>query len=383
MRNLAQAVPSAPMTVALSLVPKARVVTSIRAIGEAAWNACYAGEIEDYGYLLAIEEAGIAGFSWRYAVVEAEGQLLAAMPAFLTDYRLDTTLDPGRVRDAIRAVRRVLPRFLTLKLACLGSPETECGRIGFHPSVAAADRPAVAASLLAAFEAMAAAEGASLLGVKDVPDDQRELWDATAPHYSPLPGMAGSTLDIDFTSIDAYLARLSKESRKDMRRKLKAAADVRVEYHTDVVAELPRIFELYRATKNRSDFQFEELTGAYFTGVLRHMPGRAVMAMYYAGDRLIAANLLLKDEASLLDKFFCSGDEARAYNLYFVSWFENLRYCLAHGYRTYRSGQASYANKRRLKSRFEPNTMYFRHRRRTINALLKRIAPLLAMGDES
>ena len=91
---------------------------------------------------------------------------------------------------------------------------------------------------------------------------------------------------------------------------------------------------------------------------------------------------MLKDEASLLDKFFCSGDEARAYNLYFVSWFENLRYCLAHGYRTYRSGQASYTIKRRLKSRFEPNTMYFRHRRPWMNALLQRVVPLLAMGDE-
>ncbi len=74
-------------------VPRVRTAASIVEIDREAWNACYPGEIEDYDYLLTVEAAGIEGFQWRYITLVHGGQVIAAMPAFLTDYRLDTTLE--------------------------------------------------------------------------------------------------------------------------------------------------------------------------------------------------------------------------------------------------------------------------------------------------
>src|ERR1700680_2877719 len=104
----------------IGLVAQARVVDTISAIGAEAWNACFSRELEDYDYLLAVEEAGIAGFSWRYVKVEENGRVLAVMPAFLTDYYLDTTLDESALRRGVGRIRQRFSRFLTMKLACLG-----------------------------------------------------------------------------------------------------------------------------------------------------------------------------------------------------------------------------------------------------------------------
>ena len=68
----------------------------------------FLGLAEDWDCLLSIEEAGIAGFEWRYVTVFDEGSILAAIPLFLCDYALDTTLEDSVVR---RAVRRIRSRF--------------------------------------------------------------------------------------------------------------------------------------------------------------------------------------------------------------------------------------------------------------------------------
>lgn len=366
----------------LSLLAHGRVVNSLHHIDPAAWNACFPGELEDYYYLLAVEEAGIAGFSWRYIMIEEHGRIIAAMPAFLADYHLDTTLEDGRLRRAIRLIRNYIPRFMTMKLACLGSPETECGLVGFHPSVGNAHKEELLNQLVTAFEHYAKMEGYKLIGIKDIPAQHKALWKQAVPDYSAMPGMETAHLDIDFASIDEYLLRLSHSSRKDMRRKLKNACEIRIEQRTNIDDVLPQVLALYKDTKERSEFQFEELTEGYFCGVLSQMPARALCTLYWHGDTLLAANLLLKDKHKLLDKFFCmDGVRGREHNLYFLSWFYNLQYCLDQRIPQYQSGQACYDNKLRLRSRLNPNWMLFRHTNPLINRVLRLIAPLLAMGE--
>ena len=362
------------------VTPCTRMLDSLRHIPRASWDACFPDAAEGYDYLLAAEDAALPGFRFRYVTVCAGDRVLLAAPMFFSDYGLETTLEEGRLRRAITAVRRYVPRFLMMRLACLGSPVTECAPIGFHPEVPEHERPALFTRLLHDFERTAREAGATLLAVRDLTETQNFLHPCLA-RYGRMPGLPGACLDIDFADIDAYLARLSKETRKDMRRKLKSRSEIRIERRTNIDDVLPQVLELYRETKARSTLQFEDLTAAYFSGVLAGMPTRALCTLYYAGDRLLAANLLLHDRDTLIDKFFCMSEAGRAHNLYFVSWFYNLELCLEYGLRRYRSGQAAYAGKLRLKSRLEANDMYFRHVRPWVNALLLRIAPLFALGD--
>lgn len=361
-------------------MPEARVVASLAEIGRDAWEACFPGALEGYDYLCAVDAAGLAGFDWRYVVVEEGGRTLCAAPAFFTDYSLDTTLtDLGR--RLVAATRRLAPRAFTVRMACLGSPCTEDVCLGFAPDAAPERRAELLEILLRGFEAAAAEAGCWLLAVKDAPEAQREAWAAAARRvgYQPTSGMPSAELPISFADLDGYLATLSRSTRKDMKRKLSAMADLRIEVVQDLGGLEPRILELYRQTRERSDLQFEELTAAYFTGVLQRMGERALCVLYWAGEELIGFNLLLQDGVTLLDKFFCM-ESARgpAFNLYFVSWFTNVRLCLERGLSRYQSGQAAYETKLRLGSRLIGAEMYFRHRRPLVNRVLAWAAPLLA-----
>lgn len=359
---------------------RSRVVRSIHEIGREAWDACFPGALEAFDYLSAVEGARLAGFDWRYVVVERDGQILAAAPGFFTDYSLDTTLsDFGR--RMIAATRRFAPRAFTVRMACLGSPCLEDVGLGFSAAAAGHNRLVLVETLLDGFAAAATQAGCWLMAVKDAPEPQRGLWAsaARAAGYQATPGMPSAVLPIDFTDMDGYFARLSAGTRKDMRRKLKALDHLRVEVVHDLTGLEDRVLELYRQTRERSDLQFEELTAAYFSGVLAHMGERALCVLYWAGEDLVGFNLLLTDGETLLDKFFCM-ESARGpeLNLYFVSWFTNVRLCLERGLSRYQSGQAAYENKLRLGSRLIGADMYFRHRRPLVNRALAWAAPLLA-----
>ncbi|AVA23382.1 MULTISPECIES: peptidogalycan biosysnthesis protein [unclassified Rhizobium] len=364
--------------------PVAEVHFSIRAIGRDAWNACFHDQVEDYDCLLAIEEAGIEGFEWRYITVAEDGRISAAMPAFLCPYALDTTLEEGALRRGIRWVRQRFAGFLTLRLACLGSPCTETGAVGFHPDVPPERREVLFAELLSFFEQLAATEDCALMGLKDIPQPVAPALDGplSARRYAMIGGLPTAWLDIDFKTIDEYLARLSSGTRKDMRRKLKSFARVRVEIRTDFGDFLPEVMRLYHDTRNRSEWQFEELTAGYFEGILSRMDGRSFCAFYFVDDRLLAANLIVHDGRAAIDKFFCmDGEEGRPYNLYFLSWFTNLRYCLEHGIGRYQSGQAYYENKMRLGSKLTANAMFFRHRNPVLQKILRLVSPLFSTDE--
>ncbi|MFK0690104.1 GNAT family N-acetyltransferase [Mesorhizobium sp. IMUNJ 23033] len=359
------------------------VATSIRHIGKLVWNACFQDEIEDYDYLVAVETSGMEGFTWRYLALFEDGRAVAAIPLFLTEYQLETTMDSQRLRGIVQRIRRHLPSFLALKLACLGSPCTETCVPGFHPDVPSARKPELLAALLVGFERFAGMQGCSLRGVKDFPntlgEELRRVLDDKG--FAAIPGMPTAWLDVDFSSIDDYLGRLSAGTRKDMRRKLKSSQYIRIEARTDLTDLLPRVLCLYQGTRNRSDWKFEALTAGYFAGVLENMPGRSLCFCYYVGETLLAANLLVRRDGALIDKFFCMDAQGRRYNLYYLSWFNNLSYCIEQGIKRYQSGQSSYDSKLRLGSKLTANTMFFKHRNPVVQRLLRLVAPLMSIDE--
>ena len=358
-----------------------RVARSLAEIDRSHWNALYPGEIEDYDYLRAVEAAGLPGFMWRYALVEERGRLIAAAPGFITSYSLDTTL--GNVGRALtHEIRRLLPGALTIRLACLGSPCTETTLFGFSPDLTHEARGAALRMLISAFEKDAAQAHAGLVAIKDTPETLAPILRTIAKPlgYFALPGMPSAYLDIDFANIEEYISHLSAETRKDMRRKLRSRTHIRLEWHPDISRHLEQITALYNATLARADMKFEELTPEYFQGTLHNKPNQSICALYYFADELLAFNLLLHDSHTLLDKYFCMDERGRVHNLYFLSWFANIEFCLAHGLKRYQSGQAAYENKLRLKSRLMRTQMFARHRNPAINAALRIAAPLLS-GD--
>ncbi|MGH8123048.1 MAG: GNAT family N-acetyltransferase [Rudaea sp.] len=342
------------------------VVTSIEVFGRDEWNRLFPGELEDHAYYLAVEKSGLPDFEWLYFGIRDNGELRAAVPAFITTYELDTTLR-GRLRRITEVLLRAFPRLLKQHLLALGSPVSETCHLGFAPAMTHAEKQRCLGILLRKVEEVASQRRAQMIAAKDAASAQDELWAAAGQHdgLRRQPGLPTALLDIRFATLDDYFASLSRATRKDLRRKLKAGAALRVEWRDNIDDILIDVMRLYRATYSHADLTFEELTSDYFSGVLRECGGRAACVTYWLDKRLVAFNLVLRDGERLLDKFLgMDYAVARKYNLYFYTWIENVRYCIAHGIALYQSGQGLHREKLRLGSRLSANWLWYRHRNR-------------------
>jgi len=357
------------------------VATSIEAIGAETWNAFLHDEIEGYDYHRAVEMAGIEGFDLLWIVAREDTRIVGFAPAFVTSYRLDATVQ-GRWKRVTEAVSRVVPSLLVCHMACLGSPAAESCMVGVAPHLDATGRRAVLLLLLQALRQLSQDRGAGLMAIKDLPEMNAEVAAAAAQAgFHGLPGLPTARLELTHATVEAYLASLSSATRKDMRRKLKAAGGITIERRARVDDVLPRMMALYRGTQARSELRFETLPPGYFTGVLSGSDGRASCFLYWHGQDLLAFNLVLHDGQRLVDKFFCmDADEGRRFNLYFLSWMTNVRFCIEQGIAAFVSGQAAYGPKLRLGSSLATNWLFFRHRHGLVHVLL-RIAAIFLRAD--
>jgi predicted N-acyltransferase len=354
------------------------VATSVEEFSSAEWNRLFPGELEDWAYYHAVERSRLPGFSWLYFGVRERGVLKACVPAFITDYRLDTTVT-GSLRAFIGTVRRIFPRFLRQRMLAFGSPVSEVCHLGFDATTNHLDRQRLLNFIFEHAEQTAKAERAGMLAVKDANATQNNLWNDTA-HSHRLrrqPGLPTAVLNVDFDSVDDYLKSLSRTTRKDLRRKLKSSAQVRVEWRDNIDDIMDDVMRLYASTRERAEYEFEELTREYFHDVLAEAKSRARCATFWIGPNLVAFNLMLLDDNRLIDKFLgMDYGVAREHNLYFYTWMENVRYCIAHRIPLYQSGQGLHHEKTRLGSRLLPNWLWYRHRNRAVDWVLALLEPL-------
>jgi hypothetical protein len=364
---------------------KLEVSSSIERFTADEWNRLFPAELEGWSYCRATEHAQLAGFEWLYFGVRVDSELRAVVPAFMTDYRLDTTLD-GRLRRVVGALARAAPGLLRPRMLALGSPVSETCHAGYAPNSTQSERLRMLAMILDGCETEAAKRGAQLLAVKDAGDTQSALWEwaLTARGMRRQPGLATATLALPYATLDAYLATLSRATRRDLRRKQRARAALRIEWRHDLEGIRDDVMRLYRNTLERAAMQLEELTPDYFDRVLAELGERASCVCYWLGESLVAFNLVLHDGDRLIDKYIgMDYSHARSLNLYYVSWMENVRYAIARGIPVYQSGQGLPQEKLRLGSTLSPNWLWYQHRNRLIDGTMKTAERALGLHREA
>ncbi|MDP2145150.1 MAG: GNAT family N-acetyltransferase, partial [Pseudomonas sp.] len=182
----------------------AHTFPSIHAIERSAWNDCFPLALEDWDYYVAVENAAIDDFQWRYLALYEDGQLLAVAPAFITHYRLDTTVS-GIAKRFTQRLERWWPGALRLGLYAIGSPVAEQCHAGVASHVPAARRSALLEQLLVAARRDADAFGIGLLAVKDAPSLDQDWADSckTVGLHS-MPSLPTGLLPLPYGSVDAY-----------------------------------------------------------------------------------------------------------------------------------------------------------------------------------
>jgi hypothetical protein len=359
------------------------VANSNATFSRAEWNRLFPGALEDWSYYRATENARLPGFEWRYFGVRDRGELRALVPAFVTEYRLDTTLE-GSLRSAVGTIARAMPGLLRPRMLALGSPVSETCQIGFAPDSGPDERIRMLAMILDGCDVHANQHAIRFFAVKDAGQAQADLWmpALTERGLRRQPGLPTATLALPYADFDGYLASLGSSTRKDLRRKARTRDRVRIEWRSDLTGISDAVHRLYRNTLERASMQLEELTPGWFDNVLAELGQRAACVCYWMNETLVAFNLVLHDSSVLIDKYIGMDYlHARELNLYYLSWMENVRFAIEHRIPLYQSGQGLPEEKLRLGSTISANWLWYRHRNRLIDGTMKVAERALGLGS--
>lgn len=177
--------------------------------------------------------------------------------------------------------------------------------------------------------------------------------------FSILEGQALAYVPIDFASVDAFIERLSRGGRRNVRRKLRVRATLDVERiptgdaRFTEAAFRARLYDLYLNVYRQSETHFDRLSAAFFDAVLTSAADAGVVFLYRRGGVPIGFNLCYVRDGLLVDKYLgLDYSHARDANLYCVSWFENLAYAREQGLHTYVAGWTDPEVKASLGARF-------------------------------
>lgn len=309
------------------------------------------------------------------------------VPAFTAAFDLLTTAEPELLRRLKRWPGQSVWRpWLRLRTRFIGATNTE---YLWLPPLPGRDDPAALARRLREEQG----RRCPLLIVKDLPD-QSPLLPVEANRQAAafaqalaqegfvlLEGQALAWVPIDFDSIDAYLARLSRARRRDLRRKLRSRADLSVE---TLAAGAPQFadeavvdafYALYLNVYAQSEIHFDLLSRDYFRALLRDGDSGGVVFVYRRQGEMIGWNLCYEHAGMLVDKYIgLLYPQAREHNLYALSWFENLDYALRRNLDAYVAGWTDPQVKRQLGARFAFTRHAVYARNPLLRALLRRVS---------
>ncbi len=341
------------------------------------WVRGFSDTAKDFHYYELIEQTMRSHFDYRYlALFDGADRPLALQPLVLTTQDLAASAGEKFVQ-LVGKLRTRWPRFFKSRMALAGCLVGE-GKTG-------AMEPAhVAIPLVAeALEKYARSEGIALLAFKDFPATERSaIFSLNRAGYVRLAGFPPLALELNFSSFDDYMeTRLSRTTRKNLRRKFRAADSatppLTLQVLTEAETTIDEIYPLYLAVAQRSNVRFEIFTREYFLEAGRSTPEKFRYFVWRQGRRAVAFSFCTIWNGTLYDNDI-GLDYSVAYelNLYYVTFRDLLNWALTNGLQRYASAPFNYDPKLRLRLELQPVDVYVKHSSRWINPLIKILAPL-------
>jgi len=364
------------------LAYSATLHASIEVIPRKVWDGMLAGNPESYEFYRAVEPTPPPGFTLGAISVSENDRMLAVAPIFQVHYRLDTPLQGG-LRRITNWVHARMPGLMSLSVIGIGSPMSDNCAIGFLPELDPGERASVFGAMLDRLKQEARARRISLLAIKGLGKLACELGQILGEHgYLHATTVPVAVLPLPFGNFDAWLNSLPKKDRIYFRKKLKSAADLRIEYRTSIKGLEPQIVALFEATLARSKVDygdFERLHAGYFSNVVDRLGEGMQMMLCWKGDELISFQLCLIGRDSIVnEQLGMKYPEARELNLFFVNWLMLVRYALEKGVGLIEMGATTYATKLLFGGYLERRWLYFRCQSKIATALIR---PFLRLAD--
>jgi hypothetical protein len=326
-------------------------------------------EPSDTAPLLALlQESGIDGFNLRSIVVLRDDAPILLLPLFETRFDLSTFVE-GWIKQSLKVAGRLIPSVFRPRILGVGLLVGEWSEIGMDPQIDAGTLEAAFKMAYDALQALAAELESDIVAFYNF-SDCAKLPGEVLNQFNRVKCQSCARMPINFISLEEFLARLSRAARKDLRRKMRVAPEVRVIRSRNISPFLERIYNLYLETVERSPMAFGTHNRLFFEQICERVPG-AEYTLYFVGEELAAFNLLVVKPEAMVDKNFCMDYElGRKYNLYVLSWLENLRTCVERGIPLYHAGQGVEKTKAHLGAMLIPMYVLFKHRQPVINHFL-------------
>ena len=343
-----------------------------------AWKRALQNNCKDHRYYEIVEETLDCGFEHYYLVLETRsGEATAIQPVFFVRQNLVEGV-PGKIRSILDRVRKVFPRFLTMRVLMVG-----CGAgTGDLGACDEKDEPWLADALQATLRIYAKRNKASLVVFKDFPANYRSALDRLlSSGYARMPSMPMTRLPLSYANWDEYFCTLSKATRKDLRRKFRKterAPKIEMQVLNDVTSLVDELYPLYLAVHERSPLKFETLTKDYFSAVGQRMTDRARFLIWRQHGKIVAFSFCLVCGDALYDE--CIGLDysvALDLHLYFYTLRDIISWALQQRLKYYYSNPLNYEPKLHLDCELVPLDLYVTHTNPLLNPIFRRVLKYL------
>ncbi len=315
-----------------------------------------------------LQESGIDGFNLRSIVVLEDDAPILLLPLFETRFDLSTFVE-GWIKKLVKVAGRLIPSLFHPRVLSVGLLVGEWSEIGIDPHIDTGTHEAACKMAFGALQTLAAELKSDILALYNFNHDSK-LPGEVFKKFNRVQYRSCARLPINFNSLEEFLARLSRAARKDLRRKMRASHEVRVIRSSTISPFLDRIYKLYLETVARGPMALGVHNRSFFEKICERVPG-AEYTLYFIQEELVAFNLLVVKQEAMVDKYFCMDHElGRKYNLYVLSWLENVRTCVERKIPLYYAGQGTEKTKAHLGATFIPSFLLFKHRHPLFDRLL-------------
>ena len=355
-----------------------RIVSRNEIAASPHWRSAFAGERKDHRYYELVEDTLTGEFHYGYLAIESGGAIRAVQPYIVVDQ--DLLAGTGSfAQGLVGGIRRLWPRFLRARTLMVG-----CAAGEGHLDGGELSEGAIARLLGQSLVTVARQLACALVVLKEFPARYRAPLECLGDvGFTRVPSMPMTTLNIEYRDFDDYLSRnLSPATRGKVRRKLRdaerAQPPITMTIETDATAIVDDIYPLYEKVFARSPMQFEKLTKEFLSGIGKRMPDKVRFFVWRQDAHIIAFGLCTIQADNICHEYV-GFDYSVAFdlNLYYRVFHDIIEWAIANGYRRFYSGSLNYDPKWHLRQSLYPVDLYVRHTSGLLNAVLKRLLPLM------
>jgi hypothetical protein len=350
----------------------AKVLTLAELQNYRAWQRVLRSKCKDHRYYEIVEETLQCGFEHYYLLLEDQSSNTRAIQPVLFVRQNLVEGVPGKIRPVVDLIRKVFPRFLTMRVLMVGGG-AGTGDLGACDEN---DEPWVANALQATLRTYARRNKVSLIVFKDFPANYRSALETLRLNgYARIPSMPMTRLPLHYENWDEYFRTLSKATRKDLRRKFRKAErapNIEMEVVNDIAPLADEIYPLYLAVHERSPLKFETLTRDYFCAIAQRMPERARFFIWRQCNKIVAFSFCLVCGETIYDE--CIGLDygvALDLHLYFYTLRDIISWAVQQGLKYYYSNPLNYEPKLHLDCELVPLDLYVLHTNAILNPLFR------------